>query len=55
LAWKSAPRQPDADGHRAIRRVWAGKQRMAILEKVLATKSDKVAEAVEGCLPSKAE
>jgi len=35
--------------------VWAGKQRMAILEKVLAAKGVKVAEAVEGYAPSKAE
>lgn len=35
--------------------VWAGKQRMAILEKVLAAKGVKVAEAVENYVPSKAE
>ena len=35
--------------------VWAGKQRMAILEKVLAAKGVKVAEAVESYVPSKEE
>jgi hypothetical protein len=35
--------------------VWAGKQRMAILEKVLAAKGVKVADAVENYVPSKAE
>ncbi len=35
--------------------VWAGKQRMAILEKVLAAKGVKVADAVENYSPTKAE
>jgi hypothetical protein len=35
--------------------VWAGKQRMAILEKVLASKGVKVAEAVERYAPTEGE